>query len=531
MSVTYSINNGTGLESTRKTDISLVLQELPNNSQQLISPRDVRDAFLSTWANSSFKLTKPQNSDIEYIGLDSGNPNNRDIKNKILIGKRRFGNNDIMSNTLLNSDTDIFFYNTKLDNTSQSSTKIGILSGTNSQLHVNAPYLQVLATASQFNFNFINPSGGNISIKSDTGNVIFNNIPFPKVVDIPADGDVLKYSGIYPFGKLEWDQVDVGINSIIGTSSSPTNIYGSTVSLNGFSLEFIDDSLVPQTIGGIEQGSSFPAGSFQDQNWPLSEVLREMLYPYIEPILEISAINLDTGFPYGDIAFTSSVGISYSITTFARDDNEQLSNIQILKDLDVIENIGVFSDIPGSVTFSNIQDLVSPTSSVIYELSVNNSISIFNATASFDLINPFIVIFLTNTLENISNSDVVSGGSTASSFLNTYMFEQVSIDSFSKTILPYDGIVPVNISPNVNVGYLYFAYPYDYPEMIGIRTISNGLISSIQSYTYSSIPIQLDNPYTNYRLYKTLNQVIILEGLDKFEILFDYEPSNFNNFN
>jgi hypothetical protein len=49
---------------------------------------------------------------------------------------------------------------------------------------------------------------------------------------------------------------------------------------------------VPKTIGGIVAGSTFSKNSFmgttQSQNWPLTEVLREILYPYIEPVLSLA---------------------------------------------------------------------------------------------------------------------------------------------------------------------------------------------------------------------------------------------------
>jgi hypothetical protein len=60
----------------------------------------------------------------------------------------------------------------------------------------------------------------------------------------------LRYRGTYPTGYLEWVKPDTTIN-IIGSPGYPTNIYGSTVSVNGYSLEFIDDNYVPKTIGGI----------------------------------------------------------------------------------------------------------------------------------------------------------------------------------------------------------------------------------------------------------------------------------------
>lgn len=525
MSATYSISNFP-TESTRKTNIYSVLQSIPDNTQELIKPRDVRDAFLSTWANSAFKLTKVENNQIEYIGLDSGNPNNRDIKNKILIGKRSFTGIDIMNNELLNSDTDIFFYNTKSDSESQK-TKIGILAGTNS--NIESPYFEVIATASQYNFNITNPSG-DLNLKSMTGSVILNNIPFPN--EAPTDGDILTYKGVYPLGQLEWLPSIFSI-STIGTMSEPTYIYGSDVTLNGFSLEFISDDLVPETIGGIQQGSSFSTGSFQGQNWPLSEVIRELLYPYVAPKLEINVSNVETGLPYGDIAFTSSVSITYSVTTFARKSSEDLFDIKVFEDALEILNIGSFSGSPGSSTFSNF-NTITGTESVIYELSVKNEIDGFtlssSATASFEFVKPFIMLSVPISDDNLDNDDVVNGGPSASEFIEGYLQNQGPSNEFSKSILPYEGtysIIPIKIQPSFSPSYLYFAYPFEYDEIIGVMSSSSGFISSTQSFTYSTIPTEISlspfDVYGNYRIYKTLNPVIISSGLDRFKLVFDYE--------
>lgn len=525
MSVTYSINNDSAFESTRKVDINSVLQSIPNNTQKLIKPRDVRDGFLSAWSNSVFKLTSPKNSNLEYIGLDSGNPENRDIKSKILIGKRNFGNTDIMDNTLLNSNTDIFFYNTKSDIIDQSSTKIGILAGTES--NTNVPYFESFATASQFNFNIVNPSGGDISIKSTTGNVFLNDIPFPKVGESPQDGDVLKYSGVYPLGKLEWGQPDISVLSTIGTPEQETNIFGSQVNLNGFSLEFISDSLVPKTIGGIQQGSSFSAGSFQGQNWPLSEVIRELIYPYVPPKLEISVFNQDTGFPYGDIGFSSNIGISHSITTFARETSEDLFNITLSVDNSQYATFSDFSSVPGTLTSSFISGIFGPTQSLEFELSVSNIIDgvtlSTSATSSFTFIKPFVMFLIDENSVNIDDSDVVNGTGNAQAILDSFLSQQIKTSTFSKTILPYEDIntiINMETEQNLVSSYLYFAYPFEYPELTGIRSISNGLISSPQSFTYSNSPTQTSGSYGDYRVYKSNSPVIITPSLEKFQLLF-----------
>ena len=180
MPVTYSVNIGSQIEAYRKTDILSVLKDLPDNTQKLISPKDVRDAFLSTWANSPFKQTK-NISGTEYIGIDSGNPSDRDIKQKIFLGKRSFGNTDILTSSLLSStNTDIFIYNTKPDSVSQNSTIVSFLAGTNSTLFPYAPYIageyvNNLGTEI-ITLEIRNPSlhTGGVNIYSDTGRVSIN---------------------------------------------------------------------------------------------------------------------------------------------------------------------------------------------------------------------------------------------------------------------------------------------------------------------------------------------------------------------
>jgi hypothetical protein len=397
-----------------------------------------------------------------------------------------------MDNQLLNSNTDILFYNTKDDDNieGQSSTKIGILAGTQSNL--DAPYFESFATSSQFNLNIVNPSGGDISIKSTTGNVFLNDIPFPKAGVTPSNGDVLKYSGIYPLGKLEWGQADIAVTSTIGTPGQETNIFGSEVFLNGYSLEFINNALVPATIGGIEQGSSFSTGTFQGQNWPLSEVIRELVYPYIPPKLEISIFNQETGYPYGDIGFDAMLTITYSVTTFARESSEDLFDTEILKlPSDLILDIGNFSGIPGTSTFSTIENFSVQTTNdendeFIFQIKSKNEIdgTIFQTTsnATFSFVKPFIMLVIPDNDQNIDDFDVVNGTTDAGGIINSYINNQSQFDDrFSKTILPYETIIKMETIPNSVSSYLYFAYPFQYPEILGIRDVYSGLISDRKS--------------------------------------------------
>jgi len=73
MPVTYSLSVGLTTEAERKQDITSVLVKLPDNTQKLITPKDVRDAFTTAWATSAFKQTIGP-AQVEYIGIDSGNP-------------------------------------------------------------------------------------------------------------------------------------------------------------------------------------------------------------------------------------------------------------------------------------------------------------------------------------------------------------------------------------------------------------------------------------------------------------------------
>ena len=371
MPATYSINVGTQLEAYRKPDIISVLKDIPDNTHKLISPKDIRDAFLSTWANSPFKQTK-NTSGIEYIGLDSGNPSDRDIKQKIFLGKRSYANLDIMTDNLLRNNTaDIYIYNTKPDASNQNSTKIAILAGTESSLHENAPYIESKVENGENHLEFRNPSlnPGPINLYSSFGRVAINGILFPTVSETngnAGNGKVLKYSGSYPNGYLKWAPITFDETNI-GATGLPTNIYGSPVKLNGYSLEFVDDSIVPSQIGGVPSGFSFSSNSYDSpitatqQNWPLSEVLRKVLYPYVAPTLSLSVTDKITGSTYGEAGQSMTASLNYLLTIYPRTSDEYVSNYYILTQENYGNTIGTtqattyhglsFSGLPGK-TFS-----------------------------------------------------------------------------------------------------------------------------------------------------------------------------------
>ena len=522
MPATYSINVGTPTEALRKQDINSVLLDLPDNTQKLISPKDVRDAFLSAWATSAFKQTIGQ-ANIEYLGIDSGDPSNRDIKEKIFIGKRNYAGGDIMSNSLLNNtNNDIYFYNTKSDLGTQS-TKIVILSGTDSTLHTNAPYIESNSINSNtaLDLNLVNPSlfSGPINIVSNTGRVAINGITFPTLAETSAsasNGRILKYSGAYPNGVLKWAEPTVSIANI-GTIGSPTNIYGSPSNVNGHSLEFVDPSIVPQTIGGVVQGSSFSAGSYQGQNWPLSEVIRKILYPYVPPALTLSvSFGSNNYFAAG---LTTSAVFSYSITRY--------SNVVSGYEISGTTYSGLsFSGSVGSqlvATFSsNIYKSSDGTQSYILSARDNNNVVLtfsHSATASAIFVNPFFYGF------SLTNIDLNGGSSTTrATQLGTYM------NSASRIIVPYLGPSQSISAKYIGGGYLYFVVPNNYPIISKIKDPNGFIIHDSSSFIYSAFtysnagvaPIGANNIASGppqWKIYKTLG-TCSYTGSGNFEFIF-----------
>lgn len=453
MPATFSINSGQLTESTRKPNVLSVLNDIQDNTQKLISPRDVRDAFLSTWANSPFKITTPNSlANYEYIGLDSSNPGNRDIKQKILIGKRGYGNLDVMSNFLLSSETDIFLFNTKPDTVTQSSTKIAILSGTNSTLYKFAPYIESYSDGTKTDLNIINPSQtGGINLFSQTGRVSINDIVFPTVAETfgsASDGRILRYRGTYPSGYLKWEEPTITLN-VIGTPGYVTNIYGSTVSLNGYSLEFIDSDEVPTTIGGVEMGASFSGNSFYNgsgyQNWPLTEVLKELLYPYTPPVLELSIVNNATGTIYAEVGKTASAVLTYKLTTYQRNTSEKIFNYQVVPNTSYV---GLqLSGVPGTFAGATISvaTFSSITSTQNWNLNVSDSSLTtfsYSATASLEFVYPVLYGFTSSLITSISNFTTIAA-------------------SLNKAIIPYPGTSNSITLPYNGEGYLYFIHRND----------------------------------------------------------------------
>ena len=83
---TYSIFPNTTQEANSFNNISDVLTVIPDNTQKLINPRDVRDAIFSNWENTVIRYTS-NTSGTQYIGIAR-----EDIKDKLFFGKKSLHN-------------------------------------------------------------------------------------------------------------------------------------------------------------------------------------------------------------------------------------------------------------------------------------------------------------------------------------------------------------------------------------------------------------------------------------------------------
>jgi hypothetical protein len=305
---------------------------------------------------------------------------------------------------------------------------------------------------------------------------------------------VLKYSGTYPNGYLKWADM-VPEKTDVGTTGVPTNIYGSSVSLNGHSLEFVEPSIVPVAVGGVPSGFSFSSNSYYSaitatqQNWPISEVLRKVLYPYVAPTLSLSLKNDITGSIYAEAGTTIDATLEYLLTIYPRTADEYVSNYYILAQQNTESVIGVtsgtayydtsFSGLPGTTFSASIPLSISDPSSgsggfskytmaysdvpgtVItgYPLSfpyLNFGWS-YSTTAEIRFIKPIYAGF-SGTSNAVSFDPGLSyAGTNLTNFVNNNF--NPLLPSLVKRIEPYPGINSAMSISASGSGRLYFIYP------------------------------------------------------------------------
>jgi hypothetical protein len=318
---TYSINTGTKTESVgyplvTYADVDFILDKLIDNETKLINPWDIRDTILSLYGSNAFKVTPATPSNIEYIGVDNVDPDNKDVKKTILFGKRAYSgtysytnSHDILSTFSFSStDIDVYFYNTKKDNISHNITKVRILAGTALSLHSQSPYIktQLLSSTTSVSFDFINTSPlGNIDISSISGTVSVNDVVFPSV-DVSSASASSGQTLFWQDGQMVWGDITYGNINYIGMTGTDLEIFGSPVNINGYPVEFTDSRAMPLKFNDFLPGTNF-------SNEAMVEVVKKLIYVYLKPLCSISILS-----PYSlgvaEVGTSPVPQIQYTIT-------------------------------------------------------------------------------------------------------------------------------------------------------------------------------------------------------------------------
>lgn len=528
-----------------------IVDGLPDNSTGIITPKNFRDGFYTTWENTIFKPTTIGGSSQEYIGIDQLTLSRNDVNwyPKMYFGPKQVNSNDVLNDNLLsNSDVDFFFFTTKGPSASNLDTKISILAGTVSFWEngsLTTPYIEskVVSTVdgNYINFNITNPSfvgdtssnyyGGDVNIKSDNGYVSINNFNFPKVTNITSgnDGLVLKYRWIAGKAYGFWE--DVFSQSISSLYSSGTvSITGESVVISGY--KFNDSNAVSADIGGIKAGETF-------SNVEVIDLLRKIIYTYVAPTLTTTMLlgssNLNI-IESGDINTYQSLQIQYEIT---RNSTYSISFFDF--------EVGSPNYIGTLIPANTIPDKQTTTGS----LSPNPpSGPYFTGTESY--------LFQTWTMSLIDTYPIaVTSSTTLQIVLPFYYGTSETSATYSTTVnlilgtgpdelnklypelySPIIGTPSVgnNISKYITTngigsgmdgkGFIYFGYPESYPQLVQIKD-QNGFEQQIGGiggdFNTYSITINSPNFYwsnQNYLFYISSASTSVPVSANKWEFIF-----------
>jgi hypothetical protein len=496
--VTYSINNNLATEtiswiiSGTPSFFDYVLDSLKDNKAKIISPRIIRDTILSLHDDIIFKETT-SGAGIAYIGIDSGNPLDRDVKKKMLLGKRSYSSSTIINSNLLNSDYDHYFYNTKEDNLSQLTTKVQLISGTgfSSTNLVNVqsfntvykmPYIQsqyVTGTTISLSLDFIN-SIGNIDVRSETGTVSIAKISFPKISDSftnVSDGKVLKIdTSNY---QLYWD--DVVFTQLQSSTGSVLELFGNPVNLNGYPLEFSDSRLCPTDFGELKFGDTF-------ESFSISEMLKRIVYQYLPPSCSLKIRDqfplnvqdpfneafVEVGTQFGSIETPTPI-LDYEI-------NKKSQNLSVTTLTNMIP--GIYSPIT-STEYVNVFEssegiIISPVqpTTTLFTISTNDGTTYISKTASITGVYPYFCGF--SPLTNMT----VAGLSSLTKFIDPKTDKIVDFNGSGNLYYIYPKI-------HGTLSHIYDDFGNDYlisgtfsGPVINFFNSPDGLWASVQYYVY-----------------------------------------------
>jgi hypothetical protein len=380
---TYSINEGTPSAATNLGGLESLLARLPDNSSGQVTVRDLRDVVFTLWNHAGvIKETTITGSSDYYYGFDF-QQSGIFAKGKMLLGKRQFAGLDVMTEQLMQGDSDIIIYNTKSDNANQDSTKVSVLASVNTSLHGSAPYLRstlgVDGTQSVLDFSVVNETG-KISILSNNGYIALNGVLFPRIEDFSqaSDGDVLKFETDGTQSYLRLLPVNTANLDTI-TASGTFSLNAATVLINGKDVDLTVSKPTLLSLGGIATGTSF-------SSVPVTDVLEAMLYPYMPPVLTLT---ITAGSPW-----VGSIFANGSSQVWVEENS--LSDLYYSFDITAKSNdIASVLTSPGGdnppTTFnlSGTSSLIVPYSSQSYQLTATDLTQSVTATAALTYVYPY----------------------------------------------------------------------------------------------------------------------------------------------
>lgn len=497
MAYTFSEALSTSYYSENKTTLTEVLQLLPDNTNKLITPRDVRDAVFSSWESSVFRYVTIGSD--EYIGLFRD-----EIKDKkLFFGKKQISGLNVLNNSLLNSTTaDIFFYNTKSDSNASQNFRAVFLAGTNSALFGSAPYLQATQVTSPafISLNLVNPATqGTIALQSgSSASVVINNLNFPSTSQVAAQianpsasvsGDLFL---AVRSGNIELLTYASSATNL-GSPGSTTTIQGNTVTVNGYSLEYTNNTPMQISVGGLSAGSTF-------SKVPIQLMFDKILYPILPAFATISISNIERIRERRHDASGDSVPVNY--TVLKRTYPIQTNDIFYTNANGNNSTAEVGQIIDGSYTY-NLPvvntDISGNTNSGLFTFSV----SLDDGTASF--VASQTVEFVYPYIWSASDNDYVLTGVGMNSLFGS--------EPYSKVLASY-GSQSIPISTGAAEKYIFFMYPSIHGPLTAIRDgndFSESLVGG--SWTYS-LNVSINAPVgsywsANYNIYKKTQKVTI----------------------
>lgn len=448
----FSINNGTNTESysynlSNKFIFELLLSRIRNNTDGEIDPIDIRDSILSLWSNSIFKETKSGSK--YYIGIDTDNPNDRDLKRKILLGKRaNYGENVFINEISGNTQSDIYIYNTKLDSLNNDETKISILAGNNSNYFNNSPYISSKKVYGKgLSLDIINDLG-NININAE-GTASLNEIIFPSKYESEIS-DIDNKSLIFESGKLKWDYLKSNITEDIGDSNETLEIKGE-LSINDYPMEFSDSRMLPKPIGSLIAGETF-------SNYSVSEILNKIIYSYQEPF---GSLEFESPYNKGYIEVGTSPDIFVKYTIIKK---TLPTNITTFKNL-LISTYPEITDNFNKTVTGVSKAIITPIPAIpgqqSYKITVSDSQTSITNEILLYVIYPIFYGIGYNTSPNYTG--------------NNFLLKIVEAKSDKKLSI-------------LGEGRIYFFYPYEYGELTQILdesevNVINDFVSIDYNYT------------------------------------------------